>query len=67
MPERAGFTHDFPPAGERAKAGSNILGEQAQHDRRGSGGGGFILGFTRDFDRAKKLLAGQDPEVIYRF
>lgn len=33
----------------------------------GSGGGGFILGFTRDFDKAKKLLADQDPEVIYRF
>jgi mevalonate kinase len=33
----------------------------------GSGGGGFILGFTRDFDKARKLLADQNPEVIYRF
>lgn len=33
----------------------------------GSGGGGFILGFTRDFDKAKRLLADQNPEVIYRF
>lgn len=33
----------------------------------GSGGGGFILGFTRDFDQAKELLANHDPEVIYRF
>ena len=33
----------------------------------GSGGGGFILGFTRDFDRAKELLSDQDPELIYRF
>jgi mevalonate kinase len=33
----------------------------------GSGGGGFILGFTRDFDQAKQLLADQHPEVIYRF
>jgi len=33
----------------------------------GSGGGGFILGFTRDFDQAKQLLAAHNPEVIYRF
>lgn len=33
----------------------------------GSGGGGYILGFTRDYDRAKKMLEGHDPEVIYRF
>jgi mevalonate kinase len=33
----------------------------------GSGGGGFILGFTRDFDQAKQFLADQHPEVIYRF
>lgn len=33
----------------------------------GSGGGGFILGFTKDIERAKKLLRGQDLEVIYTF
>ena len=33
----------------------------------GSGGGGFILGFTRDYDKANKLLAGYNPEIIYRF
>lgn len=33
----------------------------------GSGGGGFILGFTKDFKQAKELLKGQDLEVIYTF
>ncbi len=33
----------------------------------GSGGGGFILGFTRDFDKANRILASHKPEVIYRF
>jgi mevalonate kinase len=33
----------------------------------GSGGGGFILGFTRDFEEAEKLLSNHKPEVIYRF
>ena len=33
----------------------------------GSGGGGFILGFTQDIDRAKKLLKDQKLEVIYKF
>lgn len=33
----------------------------------GSGGGGFILGFTRDFNKAQRLLAEHNPEVIYRF
>ena len=33
----------------------------------GSGGGGFILGFTRDFDKAQHLLEKHNPEVIYRF
>lgn len=33
----------------------------------GSGGGGFILGFTRDFNKAQKLLSDHNPEVIYRF
>lgn len=33
----------------------------------GSGGGGYILGFTRDIDEAKARLSGYDLEVIYRF
>lgn len=33
----------------------------------GSGGGGYILGFTRDFEKADKMLEGFDKEVIYRF
>ncbi len=33
----------------------------------GSGGGGYILGFTRDLEEAKKHLEGHNPEVIYRF
>ena len=33
----------------------------------GSGGGGFILGFTRDFPKAQKMLQGQELEVIYKF
>jgi mevalonate kinase len=33
----------------------------------GSGGGGFILGFTQDLEEAKQKLAGHNMEVIYRF
>jgi mevalonate kinase len=33
----------------------------------GSGGGGFILGFTRDLEKAQKHLGPHQPEVIYRF
>ena len=33
----------------------------------GSGGGGFILGFTKDYEQAKKELKGHDLEVIYKF
>ncbi|AYO57874.1 mevalonate kinase [Chryseobacterium sp. 6424] len=33
----------------------------------GSGGGGYILGFTRDYDKAEKMLSGFQKEVIYRF
>lgn len=32
----------------------------------GSGGGGFVLGFTPDFDKAQEMLKGYDTEVIYR-
>lgn len=33
----------------------------------GSGGGGFILGFTRDFEKAKTALKDFPLEVVYRF
>ncbi len=33
----------------------------------GSGGGGFILGFTRDFEKAQKALKDYPLEVVYRF
>lgn len=33
----------------------------------GSGGGGYILGFTQDFERAQKALEGHKLEVVYHF
>ncbi|NOY47745.1 MAG: mevalonate kinase [Chlorobi bacterium] len=33
----------------------------------GSGGGGYILGFTEDINRAKQSLAGYKLEVVYNF
>ena len=33
----------------------------------GSGGGGFILGFTPDYDKAKELLRNYKLELVYRF
>ncbi|WP_297333983.1 mevalonate kinase [Flavobacterium sp.] len=33
----------------------------------GSGGGGYILGFTEDLERAKKSLEGHKLEVVYQF
>lgn len=33
----------------------------------GSGGGGYILGFTQDLDKAKKALKGYKLEVVYNF
>lgn len=33
----------------------------------GSGGGGFILGFTQDFEKAKKSLKQYPLEVVYHF
>ena len=33
----------------------------------GSGGGGFILGFTQDFNKAKKALSDYTLEVVYHF
>ncbi len=33
----------------------------------GSGGGGFMLGFTEDFQAAEKALEGHQLEVVYHF
>lgn len=33
----------------------------------GSGGGGYILGFTQDFEKAKKALKDHKLEVVYTF
>ncbi len=33
----------------------------------GSGGGGYILGFTQDFEKAKNALKGYKLEVVYQF
>lgn len=33
----------------------------------GSGGGGYILGFTQDFEKAKKALKDYNLEVVYNF
>ena len=33
----------------------------------GSGGGGFILGFTEDYKKAKKALKDYPLEVVYYF
>lgn len=33
----------------------------------GSGGGGYILGFTEDFDKAKEILKKHKLELVYRF
>ena len=33
----------------------------------GSGGGGYILGFTQDIEKAQKALKGYNLEVVYNF
>ena len=33
----------------------------------GSGGGGYVLGFTKDFDKAKAALSDFNIEPVYRF
>jgi mevalonate kinase len=33
----------------------------------GSGGGGYILGFTEDFEKASEKLKNQNLQVIYKF
>ena len=32
----------------------------------GSGGGGFVLGFTQDYEKAEKMLKGHKLQVIYK-
>ncbi len=32
----------------------------------GSGGGGFVLGFTQDYEKAEKMLEGHKLQVIYK-
>ncbi|MFT7667304.1 MAG: mevalonate kinase [Patiriisocius sp.] len=33
----------------------------------GSGGGGYMLGFTEDIDEARTALKGHTLEVVYNF
>ena len=33
----------------------------------GSGGGGYMLGFTQDIDKARTALKGHTLEVVYNF
>ncbi len=33
----------------------------------GSGGGGYILGFTKDYDKAQEILKNYKLELVYRF
>jgi len=33
----------------------------------GSGGGGYILGFTEDYQKTQKLLKDYKLELVYRF
>jgi mevalonate kinase len=33
----------------------------------GSGGGGYILGFTEDIQKAQKVLSDYKLEVVYNF
>ncbi len=33
----------------------------------GSGGGGYILGFTENFEKAQKSLSSYNPKVVYHF
>ncbi len=33
----------------------------------GSGGGGYILGFTKDYEKAQEILHGYKLELVYRF
>ena len=33
----------------------------------GSGGGGYILGFTKNFEKTKKMLKTHSLELVYQF
>ena len=33
----------------------------------GSGGGGYILGFTKDYEKAQQILKNYKLELVYRF
>ncbi len=33
----------------------------------GSGGGGYILGFTEDYEKVQKQLKEYDLKLVYRF
>lgn len=33
----------------------------------GSGGGGFVMGFTRDYEQVAEKFKGYSPEIVYRF
>lgn len=33
----------------------------------GAGGGGYMLGFTKEWDKTQKELQGEDLEILYRF
>jgi mevalonate kinase len=33
----------------------------------GSGGGAYILGFTKDYDKTKAILKDYKLELVYRF
>ena len=33
----------------------------------GSGGGGYMIGFTQNWEETQQLLKGEDLEILYRF
>ena len=41
--------------------------EQKKKDLGRKGGGGYILGFTQDFEKAKESLSDYKLEVVYNF
>lgn len=64
------FLENFKPMipGSFEKLWQNGIDSNAYYLKLcGSGGGGFILGFTQDLDVARKELKGHNLEVIYKF
>ncbi|MDR2122856.1 MAG: mevalonate kinase [Flavobacteriaceae bacterium] len=62
--------HHFTPMipGEFLKIWKNGIESNTYYLKLcGSGGGGYILGFTQDYDAAEKVLKDYDKEVVYRF